>query len=70
MKLEIICTRKSRVEITKELRNNNVPFEFGDTMEKVQVEDSPKVQMAIRMTKERVGLNSIIVKDLWTGIQL
>ena len=70
MKLEIICTRKSRVEITKELRNNNVPFEFGDTMEKVQVEDSPKTRMAIRMTRERKGLNSLIVKDHITGIEL
>lgn len=62
--MEIICTEKSRIGLTKELRNNNVNFEFGVNLWRVIVIDSPKSRMAIKMTQERCGLQSLkIVKS-------
>ena len=67
MKIEIICTNKARIHLVKELERNNIPYEFGDSINRIIATIIPKLRMAIRMTKERCGLNSIILNPIqWT----
>lgn len=47
--------------LKSELKNNNVAFETDGY--RVKVEDSPKVRMAVRMVKERVGMQSIKLSE-------
>ena len=56
-KLTISGTDKAIKMLKSELRNNNVDFEIEGN--KVIVNDSPKAKMAVKMVKERVGMQSI-----------
>ena len=56
-KLTISGTDKAIKMLKSELRNNNVDFEIEGN--KVIVNDSPKAKMAMKMVKERVGMQSI-----------
>ncbi len=47
--------------LKSELKNNNIAFETDGY--RVKVEDSPKVRMAVRMVKERVGMQSIKLSE-------
>ena len=52
--------------LKSELKNNNVAFETDGY--RVKVEDSPKVRMAVRMVKERLGMQSIKLSES-TGLK-
>jgi MinD superfamily P-loop ATPase len=57
--LEIIVTDKARRALISELRHNKVKYKFGINMYHVIIEDSPKSRMAIRMVREKTGMNSL-----------
>ena len=56
--MELITSK--RTQLVNELRMNHIPYEFGKNMNHVILDDCPKVRMAIRMIKERFGMQSII----------
>ena len=59
--MKIYLTTRSSKSVLKDLKTNNVPFmKYTDYL--LLVEDSPKVQMTIRLAKERFGVSSILVK--------
>ena len=60
-KLTISGTDKAIKMLKSELRNNNVKFETKEN--KVMVDDSPKAKMAIKMVKEREGMQSIKLSE-------
>jgi hypothetical protein len=60
-KLTIFGTDKAIKMLKSELRNNNVEFEIKGN--KVMVDDSPKAKMAIKMVKEREGMQSIKLSE-------
>jgi len=60
-KLTISGTDKAMSMLKSELKNNGVKFETDRN--KVVVNDSPKAKMAIRMVKERVGMQSIKLNE-------
>jgi hypothetical protein len=57
----VTLTNSARKELTKELKNNNVPFELISSIYKVELEESAKALMAIRLTKERCGSNCMTI---------
>jgi hypothetical protein len=57
--LEIIVTDKARHVLISELRHNKVKYKFGINMCHVIIEDSPKSRMAIKITRERAGMDSL-----------
>jgi hypothetical protein len=61
VKVTIYGTDKAMKMLKSELKNNNVVFETDGN--KVNVEDSPKVKMAVKMVKERVGMQSIKLSE-------
>jgi hypothetical protein len=60
-KLIISGTDKAIKMLKSELKNNNVTFEIEGN--KVMVDDSSKTKMAIKMVKERVGMQSIKLSE-------
>jgi len=60
-KLTVFGTDKAIKMLKSELRNNNVEFEIKGN--KVMVDDSPKAKMAIKMVKEREGMQSIKLSE-------
>jgi len=58
--MQIHLTTKSSKSVLKDLKTNNIPFLKVSNYQLV-VEDSPKVQMTIRLAKERFGPNNILV---------
>jgi hypothetical protein len=60
-KLTISGTEKAMSMLKSELKNNSVKFETDGN--KVMVDDSPKAKMAIKMVKERVGMQSIKINE-------
>ena len=62
--LEITLTQKAFNSFIKELRANRIAFQFQVRTSIYFLEDSPKLQMAIRMVKERFGAQSIKVNSL------
>ena len=59
--MKIYLTPRSSKSVLKDLKTNNVPFmKYTDCL--LVVEDSPKVQMTIRLAKERFGVSSILVR--------
>jgi len=62
--LEITLTQKAFNSFIKELRANRIDFQFQVRTSIYFLEDSPKLQMAIRMVKEKFGSQSIKVNSL------
>jgi hypothetical protein len=63
--VELVCTRAARIEVTKEMRNNKVSFEFGRDLESVICDETnPKVKMSIKMTVERLGQRCMVIKHI------
>ena len=60
-KLTISGIEKAISMLKSELKNNGVKFETDGN--KVMVDDSPKAKMAIKMVKERVGMQSIKINE-------
>jgi len=60
-KLTILGTEKAMSMLKSELKNNGVKFETNGN--KVIVDDSPKAKMAVKMVKERVGMQSIKLNE-------
>jgi hypothetical protein len=60
-KLTISGTEKAMSMLKSELKNNGVKFETDGN--KVMVDDSPKAKMAMKMVKERVGMQSIKINE-------
>jgi hypothetical protein len=56
-KLTISGTDKAIKMLKSELKSNNINFETDGN--KIMVNDSPKAKMAVKMVKERVGMQSI-----------
>jgi CYTH domain-containing protein len=61
-KLTIFGSDKAIKMLKSELKNNNVDFKIEGN--KVIVDDSPKAKMAVKMVKERVGMQSIKLAEL------
>ena len=60
--MKIHLTTKSSKSVLNDLKTNNVPFlKISNYL--LVVEDSPKVQMTIRLAKERFGSNNILVNN-------
>jgi hypothetical protein len=57
--MELICSEKARIELIREFENNHIKYDFGRSLCHIFVEASPKARMAIRMGKERCGMQSI-----------
>ena len=58
--MQIHLTNKSSKSVLNDLKTNKVPFlKISNYL--LVVEDSPKVQMTIRLAKERFGPNNILV---------
>ena len=51
--ITVHLTQSASRSFIKELRNNNIPHTFKVGFTTIEVEDSPKVKMAIKMIKER-----------------
>ena len=62
--LEITLSQKAFKSFIKDLRGNSISFQFQVRTSVYFLEDSPKLQMAIRMVKERFGAQSILIKTL------
>jgi hypothetical protein len=62
MSLEITLTQTASKSFIKDLRANGIAFQGQVKTTFYFLEDSGKLQMAIRMVKERFGTRSIIVK--------
>jgi hypothetical protein len=62
--LEITLSQKAFNSFIKELRSNAVAFQFQVNTTVYFLEDSPKLQMAIRMIKERFGIRSIVINSI------
>jgi hypothetical protein len=60
-KLTISGIEKAISMLKSELKNNGVKFETDGN--KVMVDDSPKAKMAMKMVKERVGMQSIKINE-------
>jgi hypothetical protein len=60
-KLTISGVEKAMSMLKSELKNNGVKFETDGN--KVMVDDSPKANMAMKMVKERVGMQSIKINE-------
>jgi hypothetical protein len=60
-KLTISGIDKAILMLKSELKNNGVKFETDGN--KVMVDDSPKAKMAMKMVKERVGMQSIKINE-------
>jgi hypothetical protein len=60
-KLTISGIDKAMSMLKSELKNNGVKFETDGN--KVMVDDSPKANMAMKMVKERVGMQSIKINE-------
>ena len=58
----VTVTHRAKSVLTKELNMNKISYQFGKSLWEIIVESSPKVDMAIRMTKERCGLQCLNVK--------
>ncbi len=63
MALTVFLTKSSVRSFTHDLKVNGVPY-FYTSGTRVRVEPSPKVNLAIRLVKERFGIRSIkVVED-------
>jgi hypothetical protein len=60
--LQITLSQKSLSSFIKDLRANKIAFQGQVKNTLFFLEDSPKLQMAIRMVKERFGAQSISIK--------
>ena len=60
--LQITLTQKALSSFIKDLRANKIAFQGQVKNTLFFLEDSPKLQMAIRMVKERFGAQSISIK--------
>ena len=61
---KIIIIAKAKASFIKDLDTNNIPYEYLIGFHKLKIKDSPKLQMAIKMVRERFGRQSIIVEDI------
>ena len=59
--LEITLSQKAFNSFIKELQANRIDFQAQVRTTVYFLEDSPKLQMAIRMVKERFGASSISI---------
>ena len=55
----VYLTEKARKSFINDLRNNNIKHTFLNGFTTIEIEDTPKAKMAIRMVKERF-VNGII----------
>jgi hypothetical protein len=62
MSLEITLTQTASKSFLKDLRSNAIAFQGHVKTTFFFLEDSPKLQMAIRMVKERFGSQSISIQ--------
>jgi hypothetical protein len=62
MSLEITLTKTASKSFLKDLRANGIAIQAVVKTTFYFLEDSGKLQMAIRLVKERFGTRSIIVK--------
>ena len=60
---EITLSQKAFNSFVKELRANHIAFQAQVRTTVYFLEDSPKLQMAIRMVKERFGASSISISQ-------
>ena len=60
--LQITLSQKALSSFIKDLRANKIAFQGQVKNTLFFLEDSPKLQMAIRMVKERFGAQSISIK--------
>jgi hypothetical protein len=60
--LQITLSQKALSSFIKDLRSNKISFQGQVKNTIFFLEDSPKLQMAIRMVKERFGAQSISIK--------
>lgn len=58
----LTVTHRAKSLLTKEFDTNKIPYQFGKSLWEIEVESSPKVDMAIRMTKESCGMQCLNVK--------
>ena len=49
----VYLTEKARKSFINDLRNNNIKHTFLNGFTTIEIEDTPKAKMAIRMVKER-----------------
>ena len=60
--MTFIVANKAVKSLIKDLKGNGISHKVISPS-RILVDDSPKVQMAYRMVKERFGQDSIILKD-------
>ena len=65
MSLQITLTATANKSFLNDLRLNKIAFQGIVKTTYYFLEDSPKLQMAVRMVKERFGSRSIIVTELF-----
>ena len=56
--LKVFTIQKAIPSLIKDLKTNGIKYEML-SIASLHIEDSPKLQMAIRLVKERFGLQSI-----------
>ena len=61
---KIIIIAKAKASFIKDLDSNNIPYEYLKGLYTLKIQDSPKLQMAIKMVKERFGNMSIKVDNI------
>ena len=61
--LQITVTQKALRSFVKDLRANSISFQGQVRNTLYFLEDSPKLQMAIRMVRERFGSSSISIQS-------
>jgi hypothetical protein len=61
--IKITLSFQASKSFQNELKMNNIPF-HSNTLTSYILNDSPKIQMAIRMTKERFGSQSLKITNL------
>ena len=61
--LQITLSQKALSSFIKDLRANKIAFQGQVKNTLFFLEDSPKLQMAIRMVKERFGIRSILIQS-------
>ena len=60
---KIIIIAKAKASFLKDLDNNGISYEYIKGFHTLKIADCPKLQMAIKMVKERFGMQSIKVED-------
>jgi len=61
MTLHIVTTTKGKAAMMKEFRMNSIQYKSVGNSQFI-VEDNPKVRMAIKCTRERIGMQNVIIK--------